>query len=366
LDEVKIIESMRINKIIATVFTAAAFCVSCQSVSNSDSERGENAGGSLRINEISRDSSYYPPSIKSLAASHVCSQVHVGLLKFDVKNLEKLPAIAKSWDKSEDGLQYTFHLRNDAYFHDDKCFTEGKGRRITAHDFEYTFQKLATNEIKNKNFFGTVHLIKGAMDFYKSGKKQTGAGLIEGIKTIDDSTLSVTLEKPTDLFLFYLTTPQTSVLAKEAVDAYGRNLTIGAGPFKFASSPLESKELILVRNENYFEKDRNNAPLPYLDSLIISFETNVKKELSAFVEDRLDIVFDLSNDYINDFLNDYIKDFQSNPPKYVLNRSEQQRSGQGEYILLRSNIHNFFTNRMDHLDFSIVYLKKEQENTSEN
>lgn len=359
---------MKISKILASTVLAAivGLCISCNSTSGGKADRGENAGGALRINETSRDSSYYPPSIKSLAASHICSQVHIGLLKFDVKNLEKLPAIAKRWETSDDQLQYTFHLRRDAYFHDDKCFPEGRGRKITASDFEYTFQKLATNERKNKNFFGTVHLIKGAMDYYKSGKKEIGPGLIEGIKTVNDSTLQITLEKPSDLFLFYLTTPQASVLAKEAVDAYGQYLTVGAGPFKFTNSPFDSKELILVRNENYFEKDRKNAPLPYLDSLVISFETNVKKELSAFVENRLDIVFDLSNDYINDFLNDYIKDFQSNPPKYVLNRSEQQRSGQGEYILLRSDIHNFFTNRMDHLDFSIVYLKEEQENTPVN
>lgn len=357
---------MTVKKIFAFALFIAIlpFAFSCNQASIDTANRGENAGGTLRINESFRDSSYYPPSINNLSASHICSQVHLGLLKLDVKNLEKLPAIAKKWDVSEDGITYTFHLRNDAYFHNDECFPEGKGRKITASDFEYTFQKLATNQQENKSFFNTVSAIKGAREFYKSGETKTGPGLIEGINVVDDTTLTITLDSAKDMFLYYLTTPKASVIAKEAYEKYGNEMLVGAGAFKFATKPTYGKDVILIRNENYFEKDRNGHSLPYLDSVVISFETNVKKELSAFVEDRIDIVFDLNSDYINSFLTDFVKDFQSNPPKYVLNRSEQQRSGAGEYILLRSNVHNFFTNRMDHLDVSIVYLKDEHENTT--
>src|SRR4051812_33519959 len=69
------------------------------------------------------------------------NQLYNGLVQID-DSLITRPCIAKSWEADDAGLVYTFHLRNDVYFHDDPHFAGGKGRKVTAKDFVYSFGRL--------------------------------------------------------------------------------------------------------------------------------------------------------------------------------------------------------------------------------
>src|ERR1700740_2182842 len=69
------------------------------------------------------------------------NQLYNGLVQID-DSLATQPCIAKTWEADEAGLVYTFHLRNDVYFHDDAHFAGGKGRRVVAQDFVYSFGRL--------------------------------------------------------------------------------------------------------------------------------------------------------------------------------------------------------------------------------
>ena len=62
-----------------------------------------------------------PIYAKDLPHIWACNQVFNSLVAFDDK-MNLVPMVAKSWDVSEDGLVYTFHLRNDVQFHEDECF----------------------------------------------------------------------------------------------------------------------------------------------------------------------------------------------------------------------------------------------------
>src|ERR1700760_3915670 len=66
------------------------------------------------------------------------NQLYNGLVQIN-DSLKVIPCIAKSWDISADGKTYTFHLRNDVYFQDDARFKNGRGRKVTAADFVYSF-----------------------------------------------------------------------------------------------------------------------------------------------------------------------------------------------------------------------------------
>ena len=68
-----------------------------------------------------------PIYAKDLPHIWACNQVFNSLVAFDDK-MNLVPMVAKSWDISEDGLVYTFHLRNDVQFHEDECF-EGAALR---------------------------------------------------------------------------------------------------------------------------------------------------------------------------------------------------------------------------------------------
>src|SRR5687768_8542502 len=56
--------------------------------------------------------------------------------------LKIVPSLATRWDISADRLTYTFYLRNDVFFHDNDIFPGGKGRKMTAHDVEYSFERI--------------------------------------------------------------------------------------------------------------------------------------------------------------------------------------------------------------------------------
>lgn len=343
-------------KQLAYLLVALAILAGCSAPKQQDEKRSSFAGGVLRINENRNFSTLFPPSFKDVTSSHIISQIHLGLVKFDSKTLAILPAIADDWEVDNSGTVYTFHLNTNATFHDNACFPDGVGRKVTAQDFKYTFTLLSTQSERNKNFFGSVDKILGAKEFYKASNTDTARKEIEGIKVLNDSTLQLILEEPTQRFLFNLANAAASVLAKEAVDA-GIDY-VGAGAFYLKELPKGEAPLLLHRNTRFFLKDLSNNNLPYLDSVRVSFIGSTKTELRLFTEDSLDVVFGLSNDYIVEFLSENIEKFESKPPKYILAKVEasiQQKRSQ--YNLFHSHIRDLYTNNLDKIDLSVVYIK---------
>lgn len=344
-------------KQILVLFFIIALVAGCSVDKQNNEIRSDISGGTLKINENRKYSTLFPPTYKDVASSHIISQIHLGLVKFDSKTLAILPGIAHDWDVDNSGTIYTFYLNPNARFHDNACFPEGKGRIITTEDVKYTYTYLATQREKNRNFFGSVDKILGAKEYYKASANGTEGLSIEGIKVINDTTIQLTVDKPTQRFLFNLANIASSILAKEAVEA-GLDY-VGAGPFFIKELPKPKEPLILFRNENFFLVDDRGEKLPYLNNINISFIGSTKSELRMFVDDQLDIVFGLPNDYIIDILNDHIEKFESKPPLYILSKVEgsihQKRS---KYNLYKANIRNFYTNNLNVLDLSIVYFKE--------
>ncbi|MBK8805711.1 MAG: ABC transporter substrate-binding protein [Bacteroidales bacterium] len=332
--------------------------VACSSINKNDKDKNSLYGGTLRVNENKQVTTLFPPTYKDIASSHVISQIHAGLVKFDTKTLAILPSIATDWELDNSGMVYTFHLNPEAYFHDNNCFPDGKGRKITAQDFKYTFTYLATQNDKNKNFFGTVDKIKGAKEYYKASATDSALTEIDGIKILDDSTLQLTLDEPSQRFLQNIANAAASVLAKEAVDKGIEH--VGAGPFYIDNYTPNATSIVLLKNENFYLTDNNINKLPYLDSIKISFIGSTKTELRMFVDNEIDAVFGLPNDYIVDFLSEYIEQFEAKPPVYILSKVQEGTIQQkrGQYNLYHSFVRNLHTNYLDKIDFSTVYLKE--------
>ncbi len=234
----------------------------------SDSKEDQDKRTVFNYNEMAGVSTLDPASANNTEVIWPVNQLYNGLVQLD-DSLKLIPCIAKSWSISEDGLTYTFNLRNDVYFHDNQCFENGKGRKVTAKDFVISFNRLYDARVSS-----AVSLLTNIDRTEKTGYK--------GFMASNDSTFIVYLKEPFSAFLDVLTMKYFSVIPYEAVDFYGQDFRrnpVGTGPFKFKLWE-EGTKLVLLKNENYFEFDGNNR-LPYLDAVTISF---VKDRETAFME----------------------------------------------------------------------------------
>lgn len=315
-------------------------------------------GGTLKINEPSIFSSLFPHCIKDQVSSHMVSQIFEGLVKFDAFDLSVKPAVAERWEVDSTETTYRFFLHTNVYFHNDKCFTEGIGRKVTANDFVFSFTLLATQNENNVSFFGTIDNILGASEHYFANSTKK----IQGVFAENDSVLIIQLVRPNPLFLYFLASPAASVIPREAFELYKYKSHIGCGPFYISHIPTHGEPLILQRNDNYYHTDKAGYYLPYLDSIIVSFNSSVIKELSMLSKGELDIVYNIDNKTVAMFLEKNIAKFKGETPKFILQVSNFNPDFQLQHIL-RRDVKGFITNSQNYYDLSKVYFESEKQDS---
>ena len=287
-----------------------------------EAKGGRVYGGTLRVNETDPYVTLFPHNISDAISHHIAGQIYDGLVRIDSKNITQiLPCIAEKWELNADGTVYTFNLRKGVLFHNDDCFPEGKGREVTALDFKYSFELLCSVSEENQ-LFEFQNLVKGAKAYYEASKKGKPDFEIEGVKVLDDYSLQVTLISPSSTFLYILAGPAGYVMPHEAVKKYGNKTTVGAGPFILNNASSEDK-IILLRNPSYHGTDSIENPLPFLDSVIISFIPDKTQELEAFKKGNIHLVFGLPSASISEMVETQIADFSSKNPKYYLQRNSE-------------------------------------------
>jgi len=252
----------------------------------------------FRYNEKAGITSLDPAFAKDQACIWACNQLFNGLVQLNDK-LEILPCIAHSWEVSSDGLIYTFHLRNDVFFHDNELFKNGKGRKVVASDFVYSFKRLIDPDVASP----------GAWIFNNVNDDLSGNKF--NFKAVNDSTLLIALKYPSPPFLGLLSMQYCSVVPKEIVEHYGKDFRknpVGTGPFKFKAW-VEGVKLVFVKNENYFEFDGNKR-LPYLDAVDITFNTDMQSVFLEFLKGNIDFLNSIHPSYKDELLT---KSGQLNP-----------------------------------------------------
>lgn len=250
-------------KLVAFCLLICVFATTC-----TDSQSNKDHRTVFNYNEMAGVSTLDPASANNTEVIWPVNQLYNGLVQLD-DSLKLSPCIAKRWTVSEDGLTYTFVLRNDVFFHDNACFEKGKGRKVVAKDFVMSFNRLYDAKVSS-----ALSLLANIDRTEKTSYK--------GFLAINDSTFEIYLKEPFSAFLNVLTMKYFSVVPFEAIDFYGQDFRrnpVGTGPFKFKLWE-EGTKLVLLKNENYFEFDGKNR-LPYLDAVTISF---VKDRETAFME----------------------------------------------------------------------------------
>jgi len=226
----------------------------------------------FRYNESSGITSLDP--VFSNTKSNIWAVNHVfnGLVDLD-ENLNIVSSIAKSWKKSNDGLEYIFYLRDDVFFHESIYFENPNNtRRVVADDFVFSFSRLKDKEVSSPG--------RWVLDYFSDEKS---------FVAINDTTLVIKLKNPFPSLLNLLAMKYFSVVPLEVVENvnFSKN-PIGTGPFKFKYWK-DNVKMVFLKNANYFEF-KNGQRLPYLDAINISFINNPESLFINFLQSKIDFV----------------------------------------------------------------------------
>jgi oligopeptide transport system substrate-binding protein len=217
-----------------------------------------------------------PPTLDPALASDATSAQYIveifsGLVTLDPE-LAVVPDIASGWEISDDGMVYTFTLREDAKFAD--------GKPVTAEDFKYTFERScdpATQSPVADTYMGDV---VGCRE-----KLSGAAGEVSGVRVVDPLTLEITIDEPKVYFLAKLTYPTAMVVDSNAVEAGGRlwasEQPNGSGPFVLDEYNL-GERIVLTPNPNYY-----GDPKPSIDSA--TFILSGGSGMTLYETDEIDI-----------------------------------------------------------------------------
>ncbi len=215
-------------------------------------------GGSLSMSLADADVENFDPIVPSDNMSiWTMLLIYDQLIRVAPDGTSLEPGLAESWDRSDDGLTYTFHLRTTT-FHD--------GSPVTADDVVYSLDRLA---------FGDT----------SSWKDMVAA--ISKLEAVDAQTVKVTLSQEWVPFEADLALFSASIISKAAHESQKDELfqhPIGTGPFKFDSWTKDT-ELVLKRNDTYWEECK-----PHLDELHFKVLTDANARMLQFQGGELDIV----------------------------------------------------------------------------
>lgn len=207
------------------------------------------------------------------------------------------PRLASSWEISDDGLTYTFTLREGAVFSD--------GEPVTADDVVFS-----VNRLKN---------VKGNPAFL--------ADNIIGVAAVDETTVQFTLAVARPSFLAELTNPVFSVTNADVVranggtdaedaaetdtaEAYLNSTSAGSGPYILEKWD-QQVETVLVRNPNYW------GEAPYFDRVIITNIPEAATQKTALEAGDIDMALDLSADQLGSLQNDPAITIYRGPSQYT-------------------------------------------------
>ena len=309
---------------------------------------GITLGGVFKVNEIETFRSLFPLTITDVYSYRIANQVYQSLFKFNQENLKVETNLADTYEVSQDKLVYTIKLKKGVYFQDNDCFSGGKGRELKASDVKYCYDKTCESIPQNKMYWLFKDKVVGAQEYFESSKKGTpNAEGVKGIEVVDDYTIKITLVEPFGAFDQILAHMGTAIYPKEAFDKYGKDMRVncvGTGPFQL-KKVVEGREVILVKNENYWEQDEHGNKLPYLDGIKVSFIPEKSTELKEFQKGNLHMIWEIPVDEI---------------PNIIGSLDEAKEGKNAEFILQSSHSLSvqYYAFRYTHEVFNNVYVRK--------
>ena len=264
---------MKKKKLLAFVL-AAVFAGSIVSGCGSDTAGGNGSEMVVRATFGTEPETLDPGKATGVPEATYLGEMFEGLTALD-KDGQPVPAAAESWDVSDDGLTYTFHLRESKW---------SNGDPVTAQDFEFAWKRLLSPELASEYAY-MLYPVKGGEAYNKNG----GSADAVGVKALDEKTLEVKLARPTAYFLSLCAHQSAYPVNKKIVEqdkewASNPEEIVGNGPFKMQSWEHNSK-LTVVKNDAYWDKD--SVKIARIEMPLID---NMSTAASMFDNGELDLV----------------------------------------------------------------------------
>ncbi len=159
-----------------------------------------------------------------------------------------VPELAKSWKVSEDGKKVTFELQQGVSFHD--------GTPFNAEAVKFNYDRLLDSKDA-----------KTAYAYFAD---------VESFQVVDPYTIAMNLKRPSAVVMDALTYRGGFIVSPTAFRKLGADYVrapVGTGPFKWAEE-IPGSQVVLTRNENYWEKGADGKSLPYLDKIVLRIITD--------------------------------------------------------------------------------------------
>jgi oligopeptide transport system substrate-binding protein len=276
------------------------------------------------------DVSYIDPyNVQDSEEVQIEQSLFDSLTAFDPLHPEKIvPAAAESWEATQGGRVWTFHLNKNDYFAD--------GTPVHAQDFIYAWNRIASTKTKNTS---TNQSDPSLLSFHLApivGTDEMGNSdtAISGLKAVDNYTLRVTLKYPFADFGYVVAHPALAPVPRKFVEGgvdykgkkvpYGE-MPVGNGPFKMSAPWKRDQYVKVVANKDYYGKKA------YIDGINFMFFKNQDTAYTEFEAGNLDVA-DIPVGKIKDAAAKYgssVNGLTANPTKQVLWGAEA-----GTYFLI--------------------------------
>ncbi len=264
----------RINRVNNPIFIISIIIMVMFSFSISVmAEESERYGGTLNYPLPYQQSitTLEPGQSSDVTQAIITKSIFSNLVRYNESSGEIEPDLAESWEISENGLVYTFHLREGVTFHNGEAFT--------AEDVQFTFERILDPE-QASTAVATVKSIAGS-EAYADGESDH----LSGLKIIDDHTLKITLSELDVGFLNSMADELAAIMPKDYTEKVGNDFgmnPVGTGPFQFAEMN-QDENVIIEAFEDYYNGR------PYLDQIEFLVMTEASTRTASFRSGQLDI-----------------------------------------------------------------------------
>jgi oligopeptide transport system substrate-binding protein len=248
---------------------------------------GTGGGGGDAANQVLRMAwGAEPPSLDpglatDTTSSNVLLAIMDPLVKLNADTLAAEPALAESWDISEDGKTVTFHLRSDGKW--------TNGDPVTAGDFVYSWKRTLSPDLA-ADYAYQLYGIQGAAEYNSCTKNCDALADKVGVEAADDTTLVVTLTSPQPWFIQQASHHSFLAVHQATVEQFGDKWTepqniVTDGPFKLSKWEHEA-EIDLVKNDQW--RDAKDVKLTSIPGKIIVDGTTRVQAFESGEVDALD------------------------------------------------------------------------------